>query len=299
MHNPGSNFVKGRPAALLNCAGKVLGLTRTHVMGILNVTPDSFSDGGNFFGKDNALAQARRMVAEGASILDVGGESTRPGAAPVNVEEELDRVVPVIEAIRAELPVLISIDTSKPEVMRAAVIAGAGMINDVRALRAEGSLQAAVELGVPVCLMHMQGEPATMQQDPRYGDVVQEVKDFLAERVAACEAAGIPRERLLIDPGFGFGKRTVHNLLLLNRLHEFTELGVPILVGMSRKGMIGKVLQDAPVEQRLFGGVAAATLAAWQGAAIVRVHDVKAVADAVRMCDAVRDAEGWTDAPLT
>ncbi len=285
----------GIQRAALDCAGKILDLTRTHVMGILNVTPDSFSDGGNFFAQEAAPARARQMVAEGASIIDVGGESTRPGATPVPLAEELDRVIPVIEVLCRELPVPVSIDTSSPEVMRAAVVAGAGMINDVRALRVEGALEAAAELGVPVCLMHMQGDPAMMQRDPHYDDVVREVKEFLDDRVQACIAAGIARECLLIDPGFGFGKRTRHNLLLLKHLSEFTALDLPILVGMSRKGMIGRVLDDAPVDQRLFGSVAAATIAAWQGASIVRVHDVRATVDAIRMCDAVMNAERWQE----
>lgn len=285
----------GIQRAALNCAGKILDLTRVHIMGILNVTPDSFSDGGNFFAREAALAHARQMVAEGASIIDVGGESTRPGAAPVPLAEELDRVIPIVETLCRELPVPVSVDTSRPEVMRAAVAAGAGLINDVRALQAEGALEAAAKLEVPVCLMHMQGEPATMQRDPRYEDVVREVKEFLDGRVQACAAAGIARERLLIDPGFGFGKRTRHNLLLLKHLSEFTDLGLPILVGMSRKGMIGRVLDDAPVGQRLCGSVAAATIAAWQGASIVRVHDVRATVDAIRMCDAVMNAENWQE----
>lgn len=280
---------------VLDCAGKTLDLTRTHVMGILNVTPDSFSDGGNFFVRAAALARARQMVAEGASIIDVGGESTRPDAAPVPLTEELDRVIPVIEAVCKELPVIVSIDTSRPEVMREAVAAGAGLINDVRALRVEGALETAAELRAPVCLMHMQGEPTTMQRDPRYEDVVREVKAFLSDRVHACIAAGIARERLLIDPGFGFGKRTRHNLLLLKCLSEFADLGLPILVGMSRKGMIGRVLDGAPLDQRLIGSVAVATIAAWQGVSIVRVHDVRATVEAMRMCDAVRNAEKWQE----
>lgn len=296
QNEPQRSFDRHPASGRLVCAGKVLDLTRTHVMGILNVTPDSFSDGGKFFVRDAALERARQMVAEGASIIDVGGESTRPGAVPVSVAEELDRVVPVIEAIAKELDVPVSVDTSQPEVMRAAVAVGAGLINDVRALRVEGALEAAVELGVPVCLMHMQGEPATMQLNPQYGDVVSEVKEFLRERARECMAAGIPRERLLIDPGFGFGKRTIHNLLLLKHLHEFTELGLPILVGVSRKGMIGRALNDAPLDQRLFGSVAAAVIAAWQGASIVRVHDVRATVDAIRVCDVVRNAEGWQEA---
>jgi dihydropteroate synthase len=277
-------------ARVLDCAGKPLDLGSTQVMGILNVTPDSFSDGGDFFFPDAALARARQMVAEGAGIIDVGGESTRPGATPVPVEEELRRVIPVIRVLAAELPVPISVDTSKPEVMREAVAVGAGLINDVRALRLAGALEAAAATAVPVCLMHMLGtEPATMQQAPEYDDVTREVKDFLAERVDACVRAGIPRERLLIDPGFGFGKRTVHNLLLLEGLPELTRLGLPILVGMSRKRMVGKVLGGVPPEHRLYGSLAAATLAAWLGASVVRVHDVAPTVEALRVCDAVKN----------
>jgi len=256
-------------------------------MGILNVTPDSFSDGGDFISPDAALAQARRLAAEGADIIDVGGESTRPGAAPASVDEELGRVIPVIEAIAREIPLPISVDTGKPEVMRAAVAAGAGLINDVYALRQEGALQAAAELGVPVCLMHMQGEPRTMQQTPTYEDITAEVAAFLDERLAACEVAGIPRDRLLIDPGFGFGKTLAHNLTLMRRLDELRRLDAPILVGVSRKSMIGALLGNAPVEKRLHGSVAAAMLAVERGAAIVRVHNVAPTADALRVLSAM------------
>lgn len=275
---------------LLDCAGKPLDLSVPRVMGILNVTPDSFSDGGRYLDPAVAVARARQMVAEGAAIIDVGGESTRPGAAAVAAEEEIARVVPVIQALTAELSVPVSVDTSKPEVMRAAMAAGAGLINDVCALRQPGALQAAAELRVPVCLMHMQGEPRTMQQAPHYADVVAEVSAFLQERVAACVAAGIARERILLDPGFGFGKGLDHNLSLLKHLPALHALGLPLLVGMSRKRMIGAVL-DAPLEDRLYGSVAVATLGAWLGAAIVRVHDVKATADALRMVAAVQAAE--------
>jgi dihydropteroate synthase len=275
----------------LDCAGKRLELSRTLIMGILNVTPDSFSDGGDFFAPEAALARAHQMVEEGADIIDVGGESTRPGAAPVPVEEEIRRVVPIVEALATDLPVPVSVDTSKPEVMRAAVSAGAGLINDVRALRLEGAEQAAGELGVPVCLMHMLGlDPAGMQKDPRYDDVVCEVKEFLRARVDACLAAGIPRERLLIDPGFGFGKRTVHNLRLLRHLRALEELDLPILVGMSRKRMIGELLEHPHAGDRLYGSLAVAVIAAWEGAAIVRVHDVRPTVEALRICDAVRTA---------
>ncbi len=255
-------------------------------MGILNVTPDSFSDGGLFVRPELAIGQALQMVEEGAAIIDIGGESTRPGAQDVPVAEEIRRVVPVIEALAAELPVPISIDSSKPEVLRAAVQAGAGMINDVYALRREGALDAAAELQVPICLMHMQGEPRTMQAEPYYTDVVVEVVEFLRAQVARCEAAGIDRSRLLLDPGFGFGKTLEHNLTLLRHLDRLAAEGLPLLVGVSRKSMIGMVL-DAPVDERVYGSIAAAALAVWQGARIIRAHDVKATADAVKVAWAV------------
>lgn len=258
-------------------------------MGILNVTPDSFSDGGRFASPAAALAQARRMVEEGAALIDVGGESTRPGAAAVSEQEELDRVIPVIEALRAELPAVISVDTSKAAVMRAAVAAGAGLINDVRALREEGALAAAAELAVPVCLMHMQGEPRTMQDAPHYDDVTAEVGAFLRGRLRVCEQAGISRARLLIDPGFGFGKRLADNLSLFKRLGDLAALGAPLVVGVSRKAMIGAVL-ELPMEQRLYGSIALAALAAMQGAAVIRAHDVAATVQAVNMTAAVRAA---------
>ena len=278
----------------LNCGGKILDLSQPQVMGILNVTPDSFSDGGIFLSVASALTQARRMVDEGAAIIDVGGESTRPGATAVTSWQEMDRVLPVIEAIHREFPVIVSVDTSKPEVMRAAVAAGAGMINDVRALREEGALQAALRCDVPVCLMHMQGEPHSMQKMPQYEDVVAEVKAFLAERIEVCVAAGIPREYLVVDPGFGFGKALGHNLRLLKYLNTFYDLGLPMLVGLSRKSMIGVALGDLaeqrlrPVEQRLPASIALAALAVWQGAMIIRAHDVRATADAVNMIWAVK-----------
>lgn len=274
----------------MDCLGKPLDLSTPQVMGVLNVTPDSFSDGGAFITAEAALAQARGMAAEGAAIIDVGGESTRPGARAVGVQEELERVIPVIERLAAELPLPISIDTSKPEVMRAAVAAGAGLINDVAALRHEGAIQAVAELGVPVCLMHMQGEPRTMQADPQYLDVVAEVLGFLQQRVTACRAAGIPKAAILVDPGFGFGKSLQHNLSLLKHLDAFARLEVPLLVGMSRKRMIGEVL-DAPVDQRLYGSLAVAVMAAWQGARIIRVHDVKATVDALRLVSATLNAD--------
>lgn len=283
-------FWDNPPPMLLDCAGKPLDLSVPRVMGILNITPDSFSDGGRYLDPAVAVTRARQMVAEGAAIIDVGGESTRPGAAAVAVEEEIARVVPVIQALAAELPVPVSVDTSKPEVMRAAVAAGAGLINDVCALQQPGALAAAAELQVPVCLMHMQGEPRTMQQAPQYADVVAEVREFLAQRVEECIAAGIARERILLDPGFGFGKTLAHNLSLLKHLPMLHDLGQPLLVGMSRKSMIGAVL-DVPLADRLYGSVAVATLGAWLGAAIVRVHDVKASADALKMVAAVQAAE--------
>lgn len=278
----------------IDCAGRRLSLSRVAVMGILNVTPDSFSDGGRFIQASAALDQARCMEDEGAAIIDVGGESTRPGAQAVSVQEELDRVIPVIEALRTAVAVPISIDTSKPEVMRAAVAAGAGMINDVLALRAEQAVAVAAELKVPVCLMHMQGEPRTMQNAPQYRDVVEEVHQFLAERIADCRAAGIPRERLLIDPGFGFGKRLEHNIALLRSLASLRDLGVPILAGLSRKSMIQAAL-GLPMERRLAPSLALALMAAQNGANVVRVHDVAATVDALRMWEAVYPAAASTD----
>ena len=274
-------------AHFLDCAGKRLDLTSPQVMGVLNITPDSFSDGGRFLAADAALTHARRMVEEGAAIVDVGGESTRPGAAPVDEQEELRRVIPVIERIAAEVPAVISVDTRKPAVMRAAVAAGAGMINDICALREEGAVATAAQLGVPVCLMHMQGEPRTMQAAPRYHDVVAEVMNFLAERVAACGQAGIARERLLIDPGFGFGKGLEHNLRLLRHLDAFAVMGLPLVVGLSRKSLIGSIL-NVTAAQRLYGSIALATVAVWQGAAIVRAHDVAATVQAIKTTAAVR-----------
>jgi dihydropteroate synthase len=273
--------------SFLDCGGRKLDLSRTAVMGILNVTPDSFSDGGVFLAREDAVAHARRMVGDGAGIIDVGGESTRPGAQAVSVQQELDRVIPVIEALRNEIPVPISIDSTKPEVMRAAIAAGAGFINDVQALRAEGALTAAAALNVPVCLMHMRGEPRTMQDEPRYADVVGEVRDFLTQRLDACARAGIPRARLVIDPGFGFGKTLEHNLALLRGLREFTALGAPVLAGLSRKSMIGKAL-GLPVGQRLHASVALALLAVQNGASIIRTHDVGPTLEAIRMLEAVQ-----------
>ncbi len=259
------------------------------VMGILNVTPDSFSDGGRFEGRDDALRQAERMLADGVDILDVGGESTRPGATGVSVDEELERVIPVIEALVGVTDKPVSIDTSKAGVMRAAVAAGAAMINDVRALREEGALDAAADLGVPICLMHMQGQPRTMQQDPDYSDVVGEIAGFLAERVDACTQAGIPRERIVLDPGFGFGKTEAHNVELLANLRQLQRLGLPILAGLSRKSTLGRIT-GRDVDERVPASVAAAVIAVTNGASIVRVHDVAETVDALKVLAAVLNA---------
>lgn len=271
----------------LDCAGRPLALDRPRVMGIVNITPDSFSDGGAHFDVEAAVAHGLALVAEGADILDIGGESTRPGADAVPLEEELRRTVPVIEGLASETRVPLSIDTFKPEVMRAAVAAGAGMINDICGLRSEGALEAAAELGVPVVLMHMLGEPRSMQDAPSYDDVVGEVHRFLAERIFAAEMAGIPRSRIVADPGFGFGKTTAHNMTLLAQLERFGELGVPVLAGLSRKRSIGEITgRDVP-QQRVYGSVAAHLLAAQRGAKILRVHDVAATVDALRVWEAV------------
>lgn len=256
-------------------------------MGILNATPDSFSDGGRFNAGDTAVQHAERMMAEGAAIIDVGGESTRPGASPVSLQEELDRVAPVVERLVNELGALVSVDTSCPEVMREVAALGAGMINDVRSLQRPGALGAAAATGLPLCVMHMLGEPGDMQRDPHYDVPIEDaVTAFLAERIAACESAGIKRDRLLVDPGFGFAKTVEHNLRLLKRMDALASLRLPVLVGMSRKSMIGKVL-DRPVEERLPGGMALAALAVERGARIVRVHDVGPCVDAVNMTWAV------------
>jgi len=270
----------------LDCGGRELRLDRARVMGVVNVTPDSFSDGGAHADTEAAVAHGLRLAAEGADLLDVGGESTRPGASEVPVEEELRRVLPVVERLARECPLPISVDTSKPEVMRAAVAAGAGMVNDPYALRRDGALEAAAELGVPVCLMHMQGTPADMQDDPRYEDVVAEVHSFFTQRIFACEMAGIAKKKLLLDPGFGFGKTLEHNLLLLRQLSRFVELGLPVLAGLSRKGMIGK-LTGRELDARVHGSVAAALIAVQNGATIVRVHEVAATVDALAVWRAV------------
>jgi len=274
------------PGQVLDCAGKLLDLNSPRVMGILNVTPDSFFDGGQFDSLQHAAAHAREMVEAGAAVIDVGGESTRPGAEPVSAQEEIDRVVPVIEELSSSLQVPISVDTSKAQVMQAAVAAGAGLINDVTALRAPGSLEAALVAGVPVCLMHMQGEPRTMQAAPRYNDVVAEVRGFLEERARLCMDAGIARENIILDPGFGFGKALEHNLMLMKKLDLLVQSGFPVLVGISRKSMFEKLL-GLPVEQRLSPGLALTALAVWKGASLVRTHDVAKTVQAVRACYAI------------
>jgi dihydropteroate synthase len=265
----------------LDCRGRALRLDQPRIAGIINVTPDSFSDGGMNFDAGAAIAHGLRLIEDGADLLDVGGESTRPGAEEVSAEEEILRVVPVIEALAKQMSVPIAIDTSKAEVMRAAVAAGAGFINDVFALRRDGALDAAADLKVPVCLMHMQGEPRTMQEDPHYDDVVSDVRRFLAERIFACEMSGIDKKRIVVDPGFGFGKTLEHNLALLRALDQFAALGVPLLVGLSRKGMIGTLTGRENPADRAAGSAAAALLAVQKGAAIVRVHDVAATRDAL------------------
>lgn len=264
-----------------------LDLSRPQVMGILNVTPDSFSDGGKHQQLSQALRSAEQMLADGATILDIGGESTRPGAADVSVEEELNRVVPLVSAIRSRFDSVISVDTSKAAVMSAAVQAGADIINDVRALQEPAALETAAALQVPVCIMHMQGAPRTMQQAPDYQDVVQQVYDYLLQRAAECQQAGITAAQIILDPGFGFGKNLSHNYQLLAALDKFVQSGYPVLAGMSRKSMIGQLL-DIPVSERLAGSLACATLAAYAGAQIIRVHDVKETVQAVRVAAAAR-----------
>lgn len=277
----------------LDCAGHVLDLTRPVIMGVINTTPDSFSDGGTLYQSsrldiERAMGRARDMVADGAAILDIGGESTRPGAQPVSPQEEMERVLPLVERIAGELPVVISVDTSTPGLMREAASVGAGLLNDVRALTRPGALQAAASTGLPVCLMHMQGEPDNMQGAPQYVDVVTQVREFLLARVAACERLGIVRERLLLDPGFGFGKSVTHNLQLLQGLPQLAAMGFPVLVGLSRKSIIGTLL-GRDVEQRLPASLALAVMAVERGAAIIRTHDVAATADAVAMWAALQE----------
>lgn len=278
----------GTATVQLEFRNRILDLSQPRVMGILNRTPDSFSDGGRFSDFDTALRHAEAMVRDGADLLDIGGESTRPGADSVSEQQELDRVIPVIEKLAAEFDVPVSVDTSKPAVMRAAVAAGAGMINDVYGLRLPGALTAAVECGVPVCVMHMQGEPRSMQQHPHYDDVVTDVKRFLAERLDACVAAGLPRGRVAIDPGFGFGKNLEHNLALLRALRNFAEMGQPLLVGLSRKSMLGTLLGGAPAGARLHASVAAAVIGVMNGAHIVRCHDVAPTVEALKVAAAAR-----------
>ncbi|NAT22998.1 dihydropteroate synthase [Pseudomonas syringae] len=274
----------------LPCGNRVLDLAHTHVMGILNATPDSFSDGGRYSQLDAALRHAEAMVLAGATLIDVGGESTRPGARPVSPAQEVERVAPVVEIIARELDVIISVDTSTPEVMLATAGLGAGLINDVRSLQRPGALEAAASTGLPVCLMHMQGEPGTMQNDPHYEDLLGEVSAFLLERMNQCVAAGIDRQQIILDPGFGFAKTLEHNLSLFKHMEALHALGRPLLVGVSRKSMIGAVL-GRPVDQRLSGGLALAALAMTKGAKILRVHDVAETADVVRMIAAVQAVE--------
>lgn len=273
--------------SVLHAGSHRLLLSRSRIMGVVNVTPDSFSDGGRLYDTQAAISHALKLSEQGADILDVGGESTRPGATAVPVDEEIGRVVPVIEALARE-GCLVSVDTNKPEVMRAALAAGAVMVNDVAALRAPGAMEAVAASGAAVCLMHMQGDPQSMQQSPRYADVVDEVKQFLRARVQVCEAAGIARERLVIDPGFGFGKTLQHNLALLKHLGGLAELGVPILAGLSRKSMLGSLTGRA-VDEREFAGVAAHLMAVAQGARLVRVHNVVAMRDALAIWNAVEE----------
>lgn len=268
------------------CGQYKLNLNRTHVMGIVNVTPDSFSDGGQFSSTELAVAHALKLIEEGADILDIGGESTRPGATPVSLQEELRRVIPVIEALSVASTVPLSIDTYKPEVMRAAIAAGVDIVNDIRALQEEGALDIVAHSNVGVCLMHMQGMPQTMQLDPSYTDVVQEVKQFLNERLHAAIACGIARERIMLDPGFGFGKTTAHNITLIQHLDTFVEMDLPLLVGLSRKSVLGKIA-GGDEQQRLHSGLAASVISAVKGARILRVHDVKATVDALKIVDVV------------
>lgn len=271
-----------------SCGKYQLELSRPHVMGIVNVTPDSFSDGGRYQSMSQAIAHAMQLVEEGADILDIGGESTRPGASPVSLEEELGRVIPVIEKLSGIAGVPISVDTYKPEVMRAAVAAGADIINDVRALQEAGALDIVGKSNAGVCLMHMQGTPQTMQEAPQYDDVVNEVKTFLGQRLGAAKAAGIAVDRIVLDPGFGFGKRTDHNIALLKNLQDLNALGRPLLIGLSRKSVLGQLAGGDP-HVRLHASIAASVISAMKGAKILRVHDVKATADALRITAAILD----------
>lgn len=276
----------------LQCGKYRLDLSAPHVMGILNATPDSFSDGGQYNTLDASLSRAEAMLEAGASILDVGGESTRPGAQSVTPQQELDRVAPLVEALVTRFDCIVSVDTSTPQVMTETAVLGAGLLNDVRSLQREGALQAAAQTGLPVCLMHMRGEPQTMQDAPHYADVAAEVTQFLQQRVDECVAAGIGRERILLDPGFGFAKNLKHNLELFQRMPELHALGLPLLVGVSRKSMIGQVL-DKPVDERLYGSLALAVMALERGAKIIRVHDVVQTMDALKLFQAVQ--AGWRE----
>jgi dihydropteroate synthase len=271
---------------IITANNKTLDLSTPQVMGILNVTPDSFSDGGKFNSLDNALTQAKAMVDAGVTIIDIGGESTRPGAPDVALEEELQRVIPIIRAIRQQSDVWISIDTSKVEVMRQAAEVGADIINDVRALQEPGALEVAAKTGLPICLMHMQGQPRTMQANPHYDDLLLEVGEFLEERISACESVGISRDQLILDPGFGFGKTIEHNYHMLAHLEQFHKFGLPLLAGMSRKSMIFKLLDKAP-DQCVAASVSCATIAAMKGAQIIRVHDFEQTLDAVKIVSMV------------
>ncbi len=273
----------------MNFAGRELDLSRCHVMGILNVTPDSFSDGGYFNSREAALVRARQMVSDGATFIDVGGESTRPGATEVSTQEELDRVCPVVEAIAKELDTVISVDTSNPVVMAETARLGAGLINDVRALQREGAPEVAAKAGIPVCIMHIQGEPDSMQDDPRYRNVRREVSSFLTERMRVAEQAGVRADNIILDPGFGFGKSVEHNYQLLASLEQLHILGHPLLIGVSRKSMLGAVT-GRDVNERLPASLAAATISAMKGASILRVHDVRETVDAVRIVAAVKEA---------
>jgi dihydropteroate synthase len=288
-----------RTGRLLHCGSAVFDLARPRIMGVLNVTPNSFSDGGRYFNAARALEHARRMMDDGADLIDIGGESTRPGAVPVDEAEELRRVVPLVSALAGQ-GVPVSVDTRKPAVMRAALDAGAAMINDVCGLTAPGAIDAVASSGAAVCLMHMQGDPRTMQAAPAYDDVVAEVRDFLLARAAACEAAGVGRERIVLDPGFGFGKTLEHNLALLAGLPALAAAGYPVLAGLSRKSALGE-LTGRPVDERLAASIAAALAAVARGASLLRVHDVRETCDALTVWLAAEAAGGDTSrsAPIT